>query len=148
MLRIITEKHLRIILWISLVASVASAMVGFISVVALCKPIQIYWDPAAEGWCAPMTIVTGMSYLVSAMSVVTDWTCSLLPCYVVWNLQMQPRLKASVCAVLALGIVASAATIVRLPYLRFYNVKLNYHCKSLCPAPCPQPAVTDLMINC
>lgn len=135
MLRIITEKKYRIVLWASMIASVASAMVGFIAVVALCKPIDAYWDASVNGWCAPAQIITGLSYLVSVMSVITDWTCSLLPCVVVWNLQMQPRLKASVCAVLALGLVASAATIVRLPYLQFYNVKTNYLCTfaPMCP---------------
>lgn len=43
---------------------------------------------------------------------------------------MRSRLKASVCAVLALGIIASAATVIRLPYLRFYNVVENYDCTS------------------
>lgn len=126
MLRIITEKTFRIILWVSMIASVASAMIGFIAVVALCKPISAYWDPSVGGWCATIDIVTGLSYFVSVMSLITDWTCSLLPCFVVWNLQMKSRLKASVCGVLALGMVASAATIVRLPYLKYYNIPTNY----------------------
>lgn len=116
-----------------MIASVASAMIGFVAVVALCKPIQMYWDPSIGGWCAPTRIITGISYLISVLSVITDWTCSLLPCVVVWDLQMQPRLKASVCGVLALGMVASAATIARLPYLRFYNITANYLCTFVCP---------------
>ncbi|KAJ4390106.1 hypothetical protein N0V93_007579 [Gnomoniopsis smithogilvyi] len=40
---------------------------------------------------------------------------------------MKARLKASVCAVLALGIIASAATVIRLPYLRYYNILTNYY---------------------
>ncbi|KUI70464.1 hypothetical protein VM1G_06004 [Cytospora mali] len=127
MLRIITEKKYRIIIWLSMAFSVASAMIGFIAVVALCTPLEYYWDQSIDGgWCAPVGIITGLSYFISAMSVVTDWTCALLPCVVVWNLQMKSRLKASVCAVLALGMVASAATIVRLPYLQYYNIKTNY----------------------
>ncbi|ROW07684.1 hypothetical protein VMCG_03577 [Cytospora schulzeri] len=133
MLRIITERKFRIILWVSMGASVATAMIGFAAVVALCNPIEEYWDPSVGGWCAPIDIITGISYLISAMSVITDWTCSLLPCVVVWNLQMQPRLKASVCGVLALGMVASAATIVRLPYLQYYNVPTDYLCTFYMP---------------
>lgn len=106
-----------------------STVVGFVAVVALCQPLDYYWDTSIEdGWCASTQIITGISYLISVMAIITDWTCSLVPCYVVWNLQMKSRLKASVCGVLALGIVASAATVIRLPYLRFYNITTNYYC--------------------
>lgn len=102
-------------------------MVGFVAVVALCQPLPYYWDKTIEGgWCASTSIITRISYLISVMAVITDWTCSLVPCFVVWNLQMKSRLKISVCAVLALGIVASAATVIRLPYLRYYNIVTNY----------------------
>ncbi|KAF6813267.1 cation-transporting atpase 4 [Colletotrichum musicola] len=39
---------------------------------------------------------------------------------------MKSRVRASACAVLALGTVASAATIIRLPYLQYYNQPENY----------------------
>ncbi|PSR79578.1 hypothetical protein BD289DRAFT_442227 [Coniella lustricola] len=127
MLKIITDKPLRVVIWVCLVASVASAMVGFVAVVALCQPLAYYWNTSIDGgWCASTQIITGISYLISIMAIVTDWTCALIPCFVVWNLQMRSRLKASVCAVLALGIIASAATVIRLPYLRFYNIAEDY----------------------
>lgn len=104
-------------------------VVGFVAVVALCQPLAYYWDTSIQGgWCASAQIITGISYLISVMAIITDWTCALVPCYVVWNLQMKSRLKLSVCAVLALGIIASAATVVRLPYLAYYNVVTNYYC--------------------
>lgn len=151
MLRIITDKRLRMVIWVCMGVSIASAsksclfipchapcgtsqlksstiyqedrwismslirnatVLGFISVVALCQPLAFYWDTTIEGgWCASSGIVTAMSYLVSACAIVTDWTCSLVPCFVVWQLQMKARVKASVCGVLALGIIASAATV-------------------------------------
>lgn len=107
-------------------------MIGFIGVVALCQPLAYYWDTSIKGgWCASAQIITGISYLISVMAIITDWTCSLVPCYVVWKLQMRSRLKVSVCAVLALGIIASAATVVRLPYLQYYNVPTDYYCTCL-----------------
>lgn len=109
--------------------STIKIVVGFVAVVASCQPLEYYWDTTVPGgFCASTSIVTGISYLVSIMAIITDWTCALVPCYVVWNLQMKSRLKASVCGVLALGIVASAATVIRLPYLRYYNIALNYNC--------------------
>ncbi|KAF3763576.1 hypothetical protein M406DRAFT_231232, partial [Cryphonectria parasitica EP155] len=127
MLRIITEKPYRITIWAAMAASVASGVIGFIAVASLCQPISFYWDTSIKGgWCASVSIITGLSYMISVLAIITDWTCSLVPCIVVWNLQMKSRLKVSVCAVLALGIVASAATVIRLPYLRYYNIVTNY----------------------
>lgn len=106
-------------------------VVGFIAVVALCQPLAYYWDTSIQGgWCASSKIITAISYLISVLAIVTDWTCALVPCFVVWKLQMKSRLKASVCGVLALGIIASTATVIRLPYLRFYNIPTDYLCTS------------------
>lgn len=119
-------------------------MIGFVAVVALCQPLSYYWDQSVEGgWCASIDIITGISYLISVLAIITDWTCALVPCYVVWNLQMKSRLKASVCGVLALGIVASAATVIRLPYLRFYNILTNYYCERSTP-----PNSLNLLTSC
>ncbi|KAK1470169.1 hypothetical protein CCUS01_06554 [Colletotrichum cuscutae] len=93
-----------------MIASGLSTTVGFIAVVAVCRPMEYTWD----------------NYMISVLAIVTDWTCAIVPTVVVWGLQMKSRVKVSVCAVLALGATASAATIVRLPYLQYYNQVENY----------------------
>ncbi|KXH68612.1 hypothetical protein CSAL01_10264 [Colletotrichum salicis] len=117
--RITNRKRYRTILWAVMIASGLSTTVGFIAVIA----------------CAPQNIITIISYMISVLTIVTDWTCAIVPTVVVWGLQMKSRVKVSVCAVLALaGLVAnshffasaSAATIVRLSYLQYYNPVENY----------------------
>ncbi|TDZ24413.1 hypothetical protein Cob_v003424 [Colletotrichum orbiculare MAFF 240422] len=109
-----------------MVASILSTTVGFIAVVAVCRPVSFTWDKSIDGHCAPSNIITSISYVISVLAIITDWTCAVVPTVVVWGLQMKSRVKASVCAVLGLGAIASAATIVRLPYLQYYNQPKNY----------------------
>lgn len=54
----------------------------------------------------------------------TDWTCAIVPFFIVSGLQMPRRQKVSVCAILGLGIFASIATCIRMPYLKYYDTVL------------------------
>lgn len=58
---------------------------------------------------------------MSAIQAVTDWVCAGVPCYIVSKLQMPRRRKISVICILGLGVTASVATLVRMPYLKYYN---------------------------
>ncbi|KAL0932269.1 cation-transporting atpase 4 [Colletotrichum truncatum] len=124
--RITTHKIYRFILWGVMIASTLSTTVGFIAVVASCRPISYTWDKSIRGKCAPAEIITCISYVVSVLVIVTDWTCAIVPTVVIWRLQMKSRVKASACAILALGAIASAATIIRLPYLQYYSKPEDY----------------------
>ncbi|KAF0323353.1 cation-transporting atpase 4 [Colletotrichum asianum] len=124
--RITYRNRYRVILWTAMIASILSTTIGFIAVVAVCRPVSYTWDKSLDGSCAPTNIITSISYLISVMAIITDWTCAIVPTVVVCGLQMKSRVKASVCAVLALGAIASAATIIRLPYLQYYNVVDDY----------------------
>jgi hypothetical protein len=48
-------------------------------------------------------IVVATFYGYSAIACITDWTFSILPVFLVWNLQMDRKEKASVIAILATG---------------------------------------------
>lgn len=53
----------------------------------------------------------------------TDWACAIIPFFIVAGLQMSRRKKVSVLLILGLGIFASIATCVRLPYLKYYDTE-------------------------
>lgn len=53
--------------------------------------------------------------------MITDWTCAIIPFFIVAGLQMSQRKKVSVCAILGLGLFASIATVIRMPYLKYYD---------------------------
>ncbi|ORY57767.1 uncharacterized protein BCR38DRAFT_353944 [Pseudomassariella vexata] len=98
---------------------------------ANCTPFQAMWNPAL-GRCQSIIGFQTLSYIVSAVQMVTDWACALIPVFIVAGLQMPRRTKLSVVCILGLGILVSVATIVRIPYLKYcdtvkYPNDLPYH---------------------
>ncbi len=85
-----------------------------------------------------MTVVN-IGYAWTAVGIITDWTCAILPFFIVRKLQMSRNTKTSVMVILGLGAVASAATIVRAPYLQYYLVETDRLCMCSVPSP-PSPS--------
>ncbi|EOA84170.1 uncharacterized protein SETTUDRAFT_92484 [Exserohilum turcica Et28A] len=75
------------------------------------------WDPKMPGKCNDRSIQTVLSYAVVVVSISTDWVFATLPIFLLWNVQLDWRVKGSVMAMLGLGIFASIAPIVRLKFL-------------------------------
>ncbi|KAK8115691.1 hypothetical protein PG984_012193 [Apiospora sp. TS-2023a] len=107
--RITNERRHTIPLWCVMILATFSAMLGFVAVLITCQPIARNWDPALSnvGSCMDYAIIQNISYFISASSIITDWACAILPCFIVWNLNIKRKLKVSVAVVLALGAVAS-----------------------------------------
>ncbi|KAH7018203.1 uncharacterized protein B0I36DRAFT_276695 [Microdochium trichocladiopsis] len=121
LLRICVAKVQKIIIWTCLVVTEVYSTFFFLLFVLQCRPTSLFWlrygpDPPA-GSCLDPSIVPAAFYGYSAISCVVDWTFSILPIFLVWNLQMNFRMKVSVVLILAAGVIASSATIVRFPYL-------------------------------
>ncbi|KAJ4249732.1 hypothetical protein NW762_012073 [Fusarium torreyae] len=118
LLRIAIVPIHRYIAWATLLMAVASAIIVFISLFVLCRPLHATWT--GQGTCAPASTLAILSYFVSASSLVTDLVCAVLPGFMLWKTQMKTATKISISLVLGLGAVASVATIVRMPYIKFY----------------------------
>ncbi|KAK8054372.1 hypothetical protein PG996_013673 [Apiospora saccharicola] len=129
--RFTNERRHTIPLWCVMILATFSAMLGFVAVLITCQPIARNWDPALSnvGSCMDYSIIQNISYFISASSIITDWACAILPCFIVWNLNIKRKLKVSVAVVLALGAVASLSTIVRLPYLGAYTAPVDHYYK-------------------
>ncbi|KAH7153893.1 hypothetical protein DER46DRAFT_637991 [Fusarium sp. MPI-SDFR-AT-0072] len=100
-------------------------------VFANCKPFNATWNPAL-GTCQKVISLQTVSYIVSAIQMATDWACAIIPFFIVAGLQMSRRRKISVIAILGLGVSASIATCIRMPYLKYYDVvkypnEIAYH---------------------
>ncbi|KAL7814936.1 hypothetical protein V8C44DRAFT_324875 [Trichoderma aethiopicum] len=97
------------------------AIVGILATLLYCHPLPAYWNPLL-GTCGDFMVVVRIGYAWTAIGIVTDWTCAILPYFIVRKLQMSSRHKVIVMLILGLGAVASTATIVRAPYLKYYLV--------------------------
>lgn len=63
------------------------------------------WDVEVAGSCQPREYQTALSFAVAAVSISTDWTFACLPVFLLWNVQMDPRVKLSVVVMLGLGVL-------------------------------------------
>ncbi|KAI1336575.1 hypothetical protein F5Y15DRAFT_203546 [Xylariaceae sp. FL0016] len=121
LLRLCVSKLHRMIVWAAFAIAELYSVFFFLLFVLQCRPTSLFWlrytDTPPEGSCLDASVVANSFYGYSAISCLTDWIYSILPMFIVWNLQMDTRMKISVVCVLAAGVIASSATIVRFPYL-------------------------------
>jgi hypothetical protein len=68
-----------------------------------CTPISNFWNQyrGGVGHCINPSITVASFYGYSAISCATDWTFSIVPIFMVWNLQMDRKTKISVAFMLA-----------------------------------------------
>ncbi|KAH8657417.1 hypothetical protein BGZ60DRAFT_567181 [Tricladium varicosporioides] len=117
------QKWQRITIYILLaVVGLFNAFYIFI-VIFQCRPIEFYWfryqtDSPVSGQCSHTKLATIPTYISLVLNVLSDFTLALLPISFVWHLKMEVRTKVSVVVVLALGSIASLATIARIPYAK------------------------------
>ncbi|CAD0114883.1 unnamed protein product [Aureobasidium uvarum] len=119
LIRLVISKRLLYTLYAILALSASYGFIAMMTVLLQCKPLKATWDPST-GTCSSQAIIVHISYFVTACSITTDFACAVMPFVILWNLQMRKRLKFTVAAMLSLGFLASAATIVRIKYLDSY----------------------------
>jgi len=119
LLRIAVSRTHKLIIWITVVIFQVCSLAFFLLFVMQCLPSKYFWEryTGGTGTCINPEITVNATYAYSAVSCATDWILGLLPISLVWHLQMTPRTKLMVAAILAMGAVASTATIVRMPYV-------------------------------
>ncbi|KAF2179166.1 GPCR, PTH11-type [Zopfia rhizophila CBS 207.26] len=124
LLRFTTQKKYRWTLYVMQFIASVMAIIGILASLLYCRPVQGYWNPLL-GKCGNFMVVVNIGYAWTAVGIVTDWCCAILPWFVVRKLQMSKRSKVTIIIILGLGAVASTATIVRAPYLKYYLVQEN-----------------------
>lgn len=95
-----------------IIFSVVSIMVAFgiawfFTLLFQCNPIQYFWNrgyKTTSGTCLSNNIEAGMAYTQAILSAVSDFILGLLPIWIVWDVQMPRKLKASVAGLLGIGI--------------------------------------------
>lgn len=95
-------------IWIIRVVMIGSAVLGTVfSFIILfqCKPVSYWWDlnPNHHGVCIDPSTIASVSYVVSGMNALADWTFAILPIFVVKDLQMRKSTKIAVAAVIGIA---------------------------------------------
>ncbi|EGX93830.1 integral membrane protein, putative [Cordyceps militaris CM01] len=119
LLRIVNKQTHAWLIYAATMCTVLGGLVFFFVTLLQCQPISHYWDKTGAGHCISMDVVIALAYLYSAFSVITDFTFAILLGFVVWHLNLQKRARIVVIFLITMGCVASAAVIVRVPFLKF-----------------------------
>ncbi|KAJ5161274.1 hypothetical protein N7492_006666 [Penicillium capsulatum] len=130
LLRLTVSRVHTLILWAVIGVTSTIGLVFWFMLTLQCRPVSFFWqqvrplmDPAAvvHGSCMNLDNIIAIAYVYSVTATCCDLTLGLLPIFLVWNLQMNTRTKAALAAILGMGCVASAAVIIRIPYLHDYK---------------------------
>ncbi|OCK73497.1 hypothetical protein K432DRAFT_266473, partial [Lepidopterella palustris CBS 459.81] len=127
LLRITPELLYKRILWALMVASIISTIIACIVVFTTCRPMAFTWDRTIPGGkCNSLEMIIAMSYLVSGINIITDWTCAIMPALIIWSIQLRRKLKVSISIILGMGALASTATLIRLKTIPAYRNTNDY----------------------
>ena len=100
------NTYQRLTIWCVITVSTVFS-IAYIAVMTFqCHPISYFWTRflgVSTGTCIPATVIADMTYAHGAISTWSDWTLGILPIFLVWNLNMNPRTKVSVALILGLG---------------------------------------------
>jgi hypothetical protein len=103
LLRIAVDRiHIWIIRWI-MILNVLFAVPYCLLVTFQCRPISFWWDlnPDHHGKCISPDVIMILTYVVSVLNSMADWTFGLLPFFIVRKLQMKKQTKILVISILA-----------------------------------------------
>lgn len=119
----VAQKPMHI--WIIRIVMASTVVFGgafAIVIVNQCSPVPTFWslDPH-QGNCITWHIMSSLTYAISGLNCLADWTFAILPIFIVSGLVMSHRQKIMVSCILALAAVGSTATIVRLPYIHTFS---------------------------
>lgn len=67
-------------LWAIIVISVGTAFAGFVGALINCHPIAAGWD-SSLGSCDKTGTIQTLSEVISAVAIVTDWSCAIIPAF-------------------------------------------------------------------
>ncbi|KAL2675068.1 hypothetical protein Neosp_011248 [[Neocosmospora] mangrovei] len=71
--------------------AIAMSVMAFIVVFIQCRPFEASWT--GQGKCITVDVIIIPTYVFSAANILVDWVVSILPAFIVWNLQLRRKLK-------------------------------------------------------
>ncbi|KAL2861150.1 putative integral membrane protein [Aspergillus lucknowensis] len=122
LLRLTVTRIHNIILWGVIAVSIVVGLVFWFILTLQCHPVDYFWHRlTSNGKCLDTDYILDIAYLYSVTATICDLVLGLLPIVLIWPLHMNFRTKAALAGILSMGCVASAAVIVRIPYLHYYK---------------------------
>ncbi|TDZ15568.1 hypothetical protein Cob_v011515 [Colletotrichum orbiculare MAFF 240422] len=122
LLRLTPSVRFRYFITAVIVFTVLSAIGNLLTVFFQCQPLAFTWDSSIEGGsCMAPSDLKFAAFFNSGVSVFTDMVFALLPVPMLWNVQLNWKVKSAVVGVLSLGVFATAAAVVKISFLPSYG---------------------------
>jgi hypothetical protein len=121
LLRITPNRIHRWIICSALGISVCCGLAFFFVALFQCSPVEYFWTRTGPGSCISIEVIIDFVYTYSALSIVTDFTFTILPVWLVCRLQMDRNVKLALIPILSMACIASCAVAVRLAYLQNFR---------------------------
>ncbi|KAK6078917.1 integral membrane protein [Seiridium cupressi] len=121
LVRIIPDRVHRWIVYVALGLSIFCGLAFFFVALFQCSPVEFFWTRTGPGSCISIDIIIDIVYTYSTLSIVTDFTFSILPIWLVWHLHMDKKTKVALIPILSMACAASCAVAVRLAYVENFR---------------------------
>ncbi|KAK3938962.1 hypothetical protein QBC46DRAFT_155181 [Diplogelasinospora grovesii] len=122
LLRMAPSPRFRYFIIGTIVFTVLSATGNILTVFFQCRPLAFTWDASIPGGqCIPAANLKFAAFFNSSVSVFTDFLFALLPVPMLWNVQLNWKVKSAVAGILSLGVFAAVAAIVKITFLPNYG---------------------------
>ncbi|KAK4182223.1 hypothetical protein QBC35DRAFT_510369 [Podospora australis] len=121
LLRLTTSKGFKRFIIGMIIFTILSATGNFLTVFFQCRPLAFTWGGVPEGKCIPPGNLKFAAFFNSSVAVLTDIIFALLPVPILWNVQMNWRVKSAVAIILSVGVFAAVAAIVKITFLSNYG---------------------------
>ncbi|RMZ74533.1 integral membrane [Pyrenophora seminiperda CCB06] len=109
--------HIRCI-QLLMAGTVLCGLVYFFLVMFQCTPISEFWNEhPASSHCLSNGPTLGISYSLSVINAIADWALGLLPCFIVWKMNLRMKTKILVAGILAFAAIGSTGTVIRMAYI-------------------------------
>ena len=105
LLRIPVEKHLIRPIQGATAALIISNIVLTLLWIFQCNPIASAWNKQTPGSCFTDAQLQRIIISQALISIISDFMLALFPIVLLWNVQIAPRIKAGLCALMALGLL-------------------------------------------
>ncbi|KAJ4266240.1 hypothetical protein NW762_004221 [Fusarium torreyae] len=121
LLRITVRKLDVWIIYGVMAITVCTGVVFFFVTLFQCSPISFFWNQDQPGQCVNVEVIIALTYLYSACSVISDFTCAILPMFLVWKLNMGKKTKLALIPIMGMACVASSAVVVRFAFVKDFK---------------------------
>ncbi|KAH8682089.1 hypothetical protein BX600DRAFT_521505 [Xylariales sp. PMI_506] len=121
LLRIATSRVHRWIIYISLGLTIFCSTAFFFIAMFQCHPVSYFWTRTGDGGCISVDVIIDITYTYSSLAILTDFTFTFLPIWLIMHLQMDRKTKIALIPILSMATIASCAVAVRLSYVQDFK---------------------------